>query len=254
MKHRSLFSFLILFLPFTLLHAGPKRFFSGDPSSDVDRRVTEEEQWRGEDQLNDFDQSRFQERIDQCLVFEKENAPEEVTDEADQKDNRRREDLVRLAAKKYQSEAALLYAGLALKALNSATDFRALTLENLPNQKIQAMSQKEERLALLKQKEAVLESIACDYMDAAEAIHFREKGPKPYLEAASAQNRILDFLNEICELADQERLTSEKREQLLGAIKQAKEVAANLRGNPNHPFPLIDSRYSGPRFFPDMPH
>ena len=72
-----------------------------------------------------------------------------------------------------------------------------------------------EIISLSKQQADVYNSIACDYMDAAQAqVSNFDKVPKPYLDAINCQRRMLNFLDELKALNEVGVVSEEKSRNL----------------------------------------
>lgn len=162
--------------------------------------------------------------------------------------------LITKAIKQFKDKEAIDFAFQALEALQEAFVLESTSLDDIQSAVILSDLQRKEIISLSKQKAAVYKSIACDYMDAAQVQEDDfEKIPRPYLNAISVQSRMLDFLNELQKLNEIKIINEEQRTMLQDQIQQARKVATKVRTQPGV-FHMKDDRYSGLRFFPEMPH
>lgn len=149
------------------------------------------------------------------------------------------------ARKKYQNRKAFFYSERALQALEIAFE-KFLTV---PHDDADP-----EIISLLQQEVDIYNSIACDYMDAAQAeVSDFDKVPRPYLDAIFPQERMLDFLNELKNLHETGIANEEQRRRLQEQVELAHDISTRIRTRSGGYSELIPN-YSGPRFFPEMPH
>lgn len=177
-----------------------------------------------------------------------------------------RKELILALKEKYQDEDAMFYLDKALKALQLGFEVSSSSFYNADSL---------EKASLAQQRSDVYNSIVCDYVDAAKAIEENptikdripnwkifapHKTPKPYLEAIGSQEKILSQLHEFNEFINRVSLNEKQQQEiehhkakLRQSINYLRAEVTRLRTRPN----LMneeDVMYSGPRFFPEMPH